>query len=473
MKITKYLSFLFTLILLFSCADNKEEFIPTATSDAPPTGNPLVVRDSQICSGFTRIRPEVDFLFVWDNSSSFNFINDNTLASLRDTLSAVEERFDYRILLAPQIEPNPSNPTQFLISYTSEGLSNYAKSIRIPNDQGSLISVFDSIAQGSNGSVERGFERSLDLINNNIGHGIFREDAYLMVVFMSNGDDNSDIPPGGYRTQALEQAHFNAMKAGFLDIKSDLSNPQLRFISLVAWSTCQGSFIGERYRRMSRDLYQAQGFTDQPGRSFPDSYDICTANLRYLFQGPNSTIQDVIQEHVYDHWPVAALSGPVVEPDILQVKKSSGVVLSPNDPNGYQYIGYQENKNTRVLPSPGEPYTGLMIKLNGNGKVTYPDCLTIKTRNPLEFFNHIAVDQEPDLSTVIVTINGETISQSSSNGWQYVGYQTDLNVKVKSREEPNVPGVPALLQTGYMLKLNGSAIYDNSSNVRVQYRRKI
>ena len=38
------------------------------------------------------------------------------------------------------------------------------------------------------------------------------------------------------------------------------------------------------------------------------------------------------------------------------------------------------------ISDPGEPQTGLMIKLNGSARLEYPECVIAKTRTPTEYF---------------------------------------------------------------------------------------
>ena len=101
----KYLKYKINLVILLLCllhSCGQETFAPKQNKDADIP--PLQVKNNTFqCSSFTLIKPPVDFLFLWDNSSSTTFINSQTKASLNNLINNVSERFDYNILMAPLI----------------------------------------------------------------------------------------------------------------------------------------------------------------------------------------------------------------------------------------------------------------------------------------------------------------------------------------------------------------------------------
>jgi hypothetical protein len=101
------------LILLTSSCSREEEFAPPGQEETFPS-RPILAYSTEFCSQSTQIRPKVDFLFVWDNSTSTFFINSQTKQALQSTITLMSDRFDYRILLAPLIDSNTQNPTEFL-----------------------------------------------------------------------------------------------------------------------------------------------------------------------------------------------------------------------------------------------------------------------------------------------------------------------------------------------------------------------
>lgn len=463
----KSISHVLLFILLFSCA--KEEIgVQKATQgdEVPDT-----IKSSMFaCSDHTKIKPPVDLLFVWDNSTSSTFLNSYTKTALQGTIDLVSKDFDYHIMIAP-LHPSNTEGRHPVIVSDPEGLSSSVISNRlVASDQ---INFFNSTA-GS--SLEAGFDRVHDLIftENAAISGVFRRSAYTIVILISNGDDNKYMEGQPHYNPALDAADYAIRLDNFIRLKNDLNSTQFRFISVVAHNdgiSCHGSGgtkIGDRYRRMSNSLYSTSGSDDQSGSSHPDSYDLCNTSFLNLFDGVNQTIQAIIQPHQYNYW---AISKDPVNPSSIEVTKNNGTKLIKDDPNGFRYIGFQTNRNRRILPSPGEPYTGYMIELLGSGQVTYPECVVVKSNTPTEYYGFIALDKRPQIDTVHIWINGQEIPQSSSNGWTLYSnnFIASKNIKVKSPSEPHIGGSPADYRSGYFLELHGTAIYDSGSSVSSSY----
>jgi hypothetical protein len=106
---------LFTfLFLLSSCG--QEEFGTTKKEKNSTTESFKVATSEEKCSDSTLVNPPVDFLFVWDNSSSQFSVNQATKDALNNTISLISNRFDYHILLAPLTKYSGSK--QYFISTT-------------------------------------------------------------------------------------------------------------------------------------------------------------------------------------------------------------------------------------------------------------------------------------------------------------------------------------------------------------------
>jgi hypothetical protein len=166
-----------------------------------------------------------------------------------------------------------------------------------------------------------------------------------------------------------------------------------------------------------------------------------------------------------------------VDPATLVVRKTDGTVLTHNSdsassaPNGYRYIGDQVNHPTRSYPTVGENFTGKLIQLfgtNGNDKVVYPECLTINYNTFKAQYGYIYLQNgKPDVTTMEVYVNGVKIPQNATNGWSYMGTQfiggLDPSYKVAN--------LPPGADSGYIVRLNGTAKFDNttSSAVTVYY----
>lgn len=457
-------------ILLVSCG--KEEFALNP-ANSQIKRNPIQFSSDTSCALSTLIKPKVDFLFLWDNSSSQFLVDPNIKQAFNSTINLVSAEYDYRIVMAPLI--GSGNANAFTVRSDDNG-----DPTPLPIIPSALAFNQLSSFPIAGASAEGGLTRTTELMNLNRTNGVFRSGVYTIVVLMSNGDDNSYFQ-GGFDSGPLREAYIAGRVAAMTSIRDQYNPLQFRFISLVAHSNCQtGWKENYLYKEFSNRMYIAPYSngspqpTDQAGRSTPDSFNICTTDFQNLFDGVNSIITPIVLNHVYNHWPVATNTDPSFDPGKITVSKSSGSTLIENDPNGFTFLGLQTGLNTRLLPTPGEPFTGFMIQLNGTGIVTYPDCLIVKTQTPADFYGYVHLPSNPVPNTIILKINGQTINQAnlndaSPNGWQFVGYFDSLNVKILSASQPNSPGLPPELKTGYFLKLHGSAIHTNGATIEVSY----
>ena len=480
----KKLTLLGLFILIFSCS--KEEFTPftqSNTTSAPPiaTNAPPV---GNTCSNFTLVKPPVDFLFVWDNSSSQVFITPETKAALNNVINSISDRFDYHIMLAP-LKPKFSagRPIQFVIASDESTLNLPASQdyMKIPYTE--ATQKLDEFALVG-GTVENGYDRVIDLLNLNRSNNVFRQNGYTIVVIMSNEDEASDIPPGGVRSNINLQNTINTKFSQIKQIRDNLNSIQFRFISLVAHKignhSCSNLWDdGISYRKMSKKVYDeinptSNRPTDQNNRlAVADSYSICNGDFLNLFDGINSTIQEQVITHVYNFWPLASTTDPSFDPGAITVTKNNGQNLVQDDlVNGFRLLpGIQVNHPTREFPPPpGERFTGFIIELFGAGKVTFPECINVRTQSPAEYYGFLSMNKEPDLTTLQLTIDGVNIPQSTTNGWEYIGFIEGQNIKIKSPTEPNQPGLPAIEQTGYFIRLNGNAIFTNGQSANLVFK---
>ena len=124
------LSILVFTLVIASCA--KEEFLAKKSQDsfsAPLTFS----NNATVCSQFTLIKPRVDFLFLWDNTSSQTFVTNETKAALSNTINYISDRFDFHILMAPLV-PLPGSgidDVAYLITSSTFGLGQSAINIRV------------------------------------------------------------------------------------------------------------------------------------------------------------------------------------------------------------------------------------------------------------------------------------------------------------------------------------------------------
>ena len=292
-------------LILSSCG--KEEFASikqSTTSTAPITLNTT----DEVCANHTLVKPYVDFLFLWDNTSSQTFVNSDTRNSLANTVNLISQRFDYRILLAPML--GSKNEHAFLLSATESDLSSDAKKILINlEDAYSKLLNFPASSQ----SHENGIQRSIDLLehNYNLNNGIFRKNAYLVIVLMSNGNDQINTSSGIYNGSATSSyISEQLVKLKQLSSSDNLDTLYTRFISLVAHNECSAGWrIGESYKKFSKEVHseffdcENKDSSDiQCSSPSPDSHDICGISFDNLFDAVNDSIIETIIKHKYDHW---------------------------------------------------------------------------------------------------------------------------------------------------------------------------
>jgi hypothetical protein len=299
----------------------------------------------------------------------------------------------------------------------------------------------------------------------------------LFIVLVSNGRD-TDIEtamPGGSGETIQNTTVYNSRKQSLLTLKSYLNSQQFRLFSLVTHPGCTKSgwmASSKSYVQMSKDLYLQSPFpTDQGGDTTPDSYDLCQGTISGVFASVNNSIKQIIVPHTYKYWPISfsetATGLNTADIKVYKSSPSSSPVLLPSSAWTYISNSSQTNYNTRVLPTVGEPTTARhLIQFTSGNEVTYPDCIQITSTSNPEYFGYVVLNKVPRLETVILKINGQIISQSSTNGWSYIGQQT-RNIKVSHN---GFSDTPAAIRTGYMLQLNGSGnYYKSGDNVEVYY----
>ena len=482
----KLLSIIVAMLFLVSCG---EEILTQGTQSTTFNANDLESFELNTCSQMHFEKPPVDVLFVVDNSGSSllpSFLQ--IKAQIANTVYTLSNEFDYHIYVAPLMPKAGDSLSQYpVVAYDQSSFPSQALNFV----QMSGLEMFEE-ASGNN--VEYGFQRVQDLINGNRTNGIFRNNSNLIVVMISNGDDTQAVTTIGGNIvvdpTVYDGVKNNLLKYTYKYAESNfVSNPMnaesFRFISLVAHSSCTAGWKrGGQYISMSNDIYNYMGYVDN--NSAKDTMDLCSGNYASLFSAINSSINAVIVGHKYDHWKISSASAANIQTDDITVTKiqanGSKVNIPTGAANGFEYLGHKSNQNTRYavmkdlnddgtleeVPSPGEPATGLMIKLNGNARLEYPECVIAKTRTPTEYFGFVALPREPQVSTITVSINGTSYSQNTTNGWSYIGWHDVKNIKVPGPTGAAI--TPALNKSGYLIQLHGNAILTNGDDVTVHYK---
>jgi hypothetical protein len=517
-----------TLFIYSSCT--KEEFRAPVNSSKVST-SAKESYSSQSCADFTYVRPPVDLLFLWDNSTSSIYINNEAKIALNKVISYVSDRFDYNVMMAPLIGTGNNNSAFFSRSGITPG-SGITKI-----DKSQAASYLDLFPKAQ-GSYENGVTRTVDLLHANQSNGVFRQNAYTLIVIMSNDDDNSWVDPnatyefdpyrrdqylkgkshdllclrGNYNSSTgLHSSMFSRYGSNCSGAPS-LNSLMMRFISISALfpqnlcSVSSNLTQNYVYQKTSEYIYSTpytNNYTFPPAvvvnpEETADHFNICRGNFTHIFDGVNNAITDAVIAHEYKYWPLAP-SGQEIDPSSLSVTMSNGSTFSaiPNtvqivrDPTGkndrdingnpvtgYRIVDAAGTYDTRYLPTPGEAYSGQVIELFGQAKVTYPSCLLINFTEPDSYYAYVHLADRPLESSIELKINGNIISQGGLNGWELIKdgssprWMSNFNIKVISPTNLNQK-LPGEYKTGYFLRLSGSAIYSNNANIEVNYQPSV
>ncbi len=460
---------LFLLLALASCGGEQFGTTPQTNASQP---NAVTAFQQASCSNYTLVKPEVDILYVVDNSTSSYYLANDIKTAIQNTISSISDQFDYRVIGTPLLKTSTGDEDYQVLAKSPDSLPATATNKKV-----SSASEFTFFANLVPGSQEPGLERVRAFLTAHQADGLFRQKSYLFVVLVSNGRD-TDIETammGGSGETIQNLAVYNARKASLLTLKSYFASTQFRLFSMVTHPGCAKSGwlpSAKSYIQMSKDLYNQPPYpVDQGSDSSPDSYDICSGSISGVFTGVNSAIKQIIVPHTYKYWPITFNDTPTgLNTNDIKVYKSSPTSAPTLLPaSSWTYISNSSGTSydTRILPTAGEPTTAHnLIQFTSGNEITYPDCIQITSTSNPEYFGFVVMGKKPNESTIILKINGQIIPQSSSNGWSYVGLQT-RNIKVANN---GFSELPAALRTGYMVQLNGSSnYYKSGDNVEIYY----
>jgi hypothetical protein len=486
---------LFLIASLFLASCSKEEFIPNKAKQSNAI-NAINNSCGTLYSQSTLISPKVDILLLWDNSSSSLFINPTIRNSYGQLIKSVSENFDYHILSAPLISTNSDTLYESSLVVKDATSVNGVSAILKSKDQASSAISFSS-ATGSN---EPGVDRATSIIEANRGNGIFRTDAYTIIVVMSNGDDTSCEMSTGYNNGCTTSDWESRLKpkmdkllclrgnSSGIDCTgiTSLNSTMMRFVNISPLTSCSSGLgkINSRYRKVAKTLYEAPYTNGWPisndnlnpftsgGIQFPDSYDICAIDFNHIFDGVNTAIKQSVLKHIYDFWPIAGLNDSVDPETLIVTRIPDGKVLvnrtgQTNPPDGYQYLGNKTDQSTRSYPTVGENFTGKVIQLfgtAGNDKIEFPQGLQVCYKDFKSKYGYIYLKNgKPNIPSIEVLFNGTKIPQSTTDGWEYVG----LNFTSALDSNFKIVDLPVSGNSGYFLKLNGSYQFKNDSATTV------
>lgn len=452
-----------SLLFLISCS---QETLTTGSQKDSTGVASQVTTNLQSCAQMQLDKPPVDILYVIDNSgSSLSGEFQSIKSSIANTINSVSNEFDFHIYLAPLFAPSGSNIHSYpLIVSNVNGLNSQSLNIKSIDS----LTSNDIFASATGNNFENGLERARLLVSNNRSNGIFRNNAHTIIVMVSNGNDTTTTGTIDGQPYVIAGAYENH-RDQYFSLKNSLSAQSMRFISLVAHQTnCKPGYqVGTEYMKLSNDIYNSLDPIYQ-NDSDRDTKNLCTNNISSVFSSINSTIRSVVTGHKYDHWLISTKTESEIQQDDIKLYKiltnGSQVEIPQSSSNGFEYLGARTNQNTRYFPTAGAPVTGLVVKLNGQARIEYPECVVAQTKTPIEYYGWAVISRKPIENTIIVRINGQDITKSTSNGWSYDGYRDSQNIKINHNGASNQPGD---YRSGYFIKLNGDAIISNGDNVEI------
>lgn len=461
------ISIVLALFMLVACSEKSEFATPPDTTTV--SVNSLTTYSYDSCAIEASINPKVNMLILIDNSTSTTLLSDAMKQSIINSIYFASTHFDYRIYVAPLIQPeggdNFSNYPAF--SGTPTG------STAIPQSSSQAIEglTFQNPAFGSD---ERGISRMIQLLNYNHNNGHFRNDSNTVTVIVSNGDDNEIAYNPAATTNQFEQK-LNELKT-FKQSHDSTGQKQFRLVSYVPQSYCKvGYVIGRQYREMSKRLYALYGDGSQSSY-FPDTFDLCNQNVPNIFSQINSSINPIPEKLTYAHWPIDEELEDLVNRDQINLAN-------------LQVSTYDVATGTRTQLSQGADYTynnafngsllvaghvnelthqGHALNLNSpQARIQTPNCMSITAPEYKKYYGYIPVAIKPLKESIQLTINGRNITESAKDGWQLVStYQPSLNILV-----PPTPAHITDLRSGFMIKLNGTAVYQDGASVQLTFKK--
>lgn len=445
---------LLSLLVLAGCG--AEQFGTTPQSSSESVSG-LKSFEQLSCSTYTLIKPKVDILYVVDNSTSSYYVASDIKTAITNTVNSISKEFDYRVI-GTGLLPVGDDTNYQILTNSQDPLPNSINRIMSPTE----LSFFTPEQPG--GANEAGLRRTADFIN---GHpGIFRQGAYHLTVLISNGRDSEVeiLSPYGNGETTKNLTAYKERVDAFKQIKANFQSQDFRFFTVTAQSNCKTGYQSslKSYVDMSKEFGAA------------DNRDLCVgSSISSIFTNVNNSIKQVLVPHTYRYWPITfAENNETVSLSEIQVYKVSGnnapTIL---DSSAWTYYNNTTGAplNTRELPTPGEPVSGRhFIRFNDSSRLTYPDCVQVRSVSRTEYYGYVVIPQEPKPETLVLRINGQIIPRSSTNGWSYVGNVTKANIKMPY---PNAGDeLPAVSKSGFMIQLNGTNnYYKSGDNVNADY----
>lgn len=111
--------------------------------------------------------------------------------------------------------------------------------------------------------------------------------------------------------------------------------------------------------------------------------------------------------------------------------------------------------------------------------MTYPECISITTQTPKDYFGYVHIPRRPLKSSIKLKINGALISEGGDDGWELVTtndgepkYSRDFTLNVQNKNGDShspIESALAIKKSGYFLKVKGSSIYTNNDRIEISW----
>lgn len=339
---------------------------------------PLDKTTSGVAGQYLVIKPKLDLVIFQDNSDSLA----NTMGQLKpqmvNLLSSLDTNWEYRVIVLPLLS-NQNMSVKKVLSVdcaSVAGFGCYSPSQinqfnSLGGDQGWITS------RANNGNEDLGFYYMKQNLNALAGTSFLRNDASLVVMVISNGEDSSGgvdytVRPDGATTLgsinyngAQTIASYNSYK-NQLQAILDANSMNYRLYAIVAQqqlSSCNGDGLaraGIRYMTLAGEL----GGT---------SFNLCSGGISTAVNELRSNLIPMVQEIVFNYIVLPE------EPDTNQPMsfKKNGQEIPNSASNGWTYAGKLVNQPTSYLPALGNVRTGFMIRLDGTAELKGTDTYSV------------------------------------------------------------------------------------------------
>jgi hypothetical protein len=410
------------------------------------------------------------------------WISADVKTAIQNTVGTISNQFDYRIIGTPLLKTGNGNQDYQVLAKTPSSLPGTVSNSKVLS-AASQFSFFSGTPANPS-EPEAGLRRADEFISAHLSfpgqtNGLFRQNAYLIIVLISNGKDHEVEYLNGNFEPQQNLSVFNTRKNRFVGpsgLKQYLSSKQFRLFSVTAnVKGCKTGYYSslKSYTAMSQALHDSHNFSAN-NNPYDDHYDLCDSDgISSVFGDINSTIQQITIPHKYNRWPITYTETATgLNPATIKVYKSSPTqqpTLLPASSFTYIHNPNQNPYDTRIEPLPtGEPTTSKhLIQFTANNEVTYPECVQITSESNPEYFGYVVIPKNPIPSSVVLKIKGQVIPQSATNGWSIGGYQFEKNIKVLHL---GFSDLPEAKRTGHFINLNGSNnYYKSGDSVTIDY----